>query len=223
MLEGDGKSRIAFVTVGQSPRDDVLPEILSSLHGQAEVTEFGALDGLQNEEIEALAPVNGERRLCTRLRSGRQVITSKNKTALRLNSIFGELEQKDFNIIVLLCTGYFKNVHCKGLFVESQRLVDNFVAALAFGGKSVGVMVPLAEQIEEEGAPVTYERAKVACASPYSGDRLREAGGELSETDIIVMHCMGYSEAMRQTVAEASGKPVILARRVVAAGIDQLI
>jgi hypothetical protein len=36
------------------------------------------------------------------------------------------------------------------------------------------------------------------------------------------MHCMGYTEAMRQTVAEVSKRPVLLARRLVATAVAQL-
>ncbi|MCP5371553.1 MAG: AroM family protein [Hyphomicrobiales bacterium] len=217
------KSRIAFVTVGQSPRDDILPEMLARLGGEVEVTEVGVLDGLDDTRIADLAPAEGERRLCTRLRDGREVVTSKAKTGDRLNGILADLSRQGFDLIVLICTGYFENVHCDGLFIESQRLVDNYVAALAHGGRKVGVMVPLAEQTRENKDHTQYERTRITHASPYSGDRLREAGRELADVDLIVMHCMGYSEDMRRTVAEAAGKPVVLARRVIAAGIDQLI
>lgn len=222
-METAGKHRITFVTVGQSPRDDIMPDILTAMRCDAEVTQIGALDGLDDRQIMALAPENGERRLCTRLRDGREVITSKRQTALRLNAIFTGMAQQDSNITVLLCTGYFDDIECGGLFIESQRLVDSFVSAVAYGGRSVGVMVPLAAQTGEAAAPVGYQRSRIVHASPYSGDRLREAGRELADVDLIVMHCMGYSEQMRQTVVDITKKPVILARRVVAAGLDQLI
>jgi protein AroM len=60
-------------------------------------------------------------------------------------------------------------------------------------------------------------------ASPYISGRLEKAAKELRGTDIIVMHCMGYSEAMRETVAKVSGRPVLLARRLVAAAVAQLV
>jgi protein AroM len=37
------------------------------------------------------------------------------------------------------------------------------------------------------------------------------------------MHCMGYTEAQRAVVAEASGRPVLLARRMVASALSQLL
>ena len=215
--------KLATVTVGQSPRDDVLPEILDRLHGETEVSQFGVLDGLNESELADMAAVGDEARLCTRLNDGREVITSKTKTGERLSGLLNDLTQQGFDEVVLLCTGYFENVHCERPFTESQRLVDGYVAAMAYGGRKIGVMVPVAEQMQEAKGHTDYNVAEITHASPYSGDRLREAGRELADMDMIVMHCMGYSGDMRRAVAESSGKPVVLARDVVAAGIDQLI
>ena len=216
--------KVAFVTVGQSPRVDLVPELLSSMRSTIDHDEFGALDDLTPREIAAMAPVGDEPRLCTRLRDGSQVITAKGQTAERLNAIFTRLDAAGYGLIVLLCTGYFRTLRCDGLFIESQRLVDGFVAAMAHGGKKVGVMVPLAEQIaEHDAAAAGYPVAAAAHASPYSGNRLEEAARELSGVDLIVMHCMGYNEDMRRRVAEASGKPAVLSRRVIAAGVDQFV
>ena len=60
-------------------------------------------------------------------------------------------------------------------------------------------------------------------ASPYDGDRFQQAAGELAQADLIVMHCMGYSDAMREKMAELTGKPVLLARRMVATAVAQLL
>ncbi|WP_333904711.1 AroM family protein, partial [Achromobacter insolitus] len=38
--------RVAFFTIGQSPRSDVVPEMASLLGARVRIDEFGALDGL---------------------------------------------------------------------------------------------------------------------------------------------------------------------------------
>ena len=215
--------KLAVVTVGQSPRDDVLPEIEDRVRGQMQITQFGVLDGLSDSEISDMAAVGDERRLCTRLRDGREVVTSKAKTGERLNGILNDLTGQDFDDVLLLCTGYFENVNCNRPYIESQRLVDGYVAAMSNGGRKIGIMVPVAEQMKEAKEHTDYDVSATAFASPYSDGNLRDAGAQLADMDIIVMHCMGYSQSMRQTVAQSSGRPVILARDVVAAGIDQLI
>jgi len=215
--------KLAAVTVGQSPRDDILPEIRQTIGDDIDITEVGVLDNLTADEIAAMAPVGNETRLCTRLRDGSEVVISKAKTAIKLNTVLGDLAKGDFDDIVLLCTGYFEDVHCSQPLIESQRLVDGYLAAMSFGNRKIGVMVPLAEQAEEPKQHADYKSAAVTYASPYSGDRLREAGQQLANMDLIVMHCMGYTNAMRQTVMEASGRPVVLARNVIASGIKQLL
>jgi protein AroM len=180
--------KLAAVTVGQSPRNDIVPEIRDAIHGEIDITEIGVLDRLDGDEIADMAPLTGESRLCTRLRDGGEVITSKAKTGERLNLIMDELSGGSFDEIVLLCTGYFEHAHSSQPFIESQRLVDGYVAAMAFGGRKIGVMVPVAEQINEPKNHAGYECAAITHASPYSGDRLREAGRQLSDMDLIVMH-----------------------------------
>ena len=59
--------------------------------------------------------------------------------------------------------------------------------------------------------------------SPYSGDRLEDAAHEVTGCDLVVMHCMGYTEHMRGRVVAALDKPVLLARRIVAGAIQQVI
>ena len=60
----------------------------------------------------------------------------------------------------------------------------------------------------------------VAAASPYTGtpDELAAAATSLRErgAGIIALDCMGYTEAMRDIVATATGLPVVLARSVAA-------
>jgi len=48
--------RIAFLTIGQAPRDDVVPELMAMLdvgHDRMRCDQFGALDGLTEAEIAA--------------------------------------------------------------------------------------------------------------------------------------------------------------------------
>jgi protein AroM len=64
---------------------------------------------------------------------------------------------------------------------------------------------------------------RVTNASPYEGDRFLEAGRELACCDVIVMHCMGYTAAMRRKLAEGAGVPTISAPELVAGVLRQLL
>ncbi|MDR3533618.1 MAG: AroM family protein [Rhodopila sp.] len=217
--------RVAFVTIGQSPRSDVMPDILAETRVRFEVTERGALDGLDDAAIAALAPRPGEERLVSRLRDGREVLLGKPAIDRRLHEILAELDEGGFDLLVLLCTGEFSRFTLRTPFIEPQHTVDHFVQGLAYGAQRIGILLPNAVQIEEfHGIPGV--ETKAASASPYlAGNEaaLREAAASLADTDIIVMHCIGYSEAMRQVVKQASGRPVLVSRRLVAHAIDLVL
>ena len=59
--------------------------------------------------------------------------------------------------------------------------------------------------------------------SPYGDDDFEAVGRSLTQCDLIVMHCMGYTATQRDTVAAAAGRPVLLARRLVSAALSQLL
>jgi len=215
--------RAAFVTIGQSPRDDIVPAMRAWLGEDLEICELGALDPLTRADITALAPKPGEHRLITRLKDGTEVAVAKAAIRDRLQALFDDLDEQGFDFIVLLCTGYFEHLHSRTLLVEAQRVADHLTQALVEGARRIGVLVPSAEQMAELHQIVPGEvEVKAAFASPYSGDRFVLAGRELAECDLVVMHCMGYDEAMRAKVAKASGRPVLLAQRMLAAAVAQL-
>ncbi len=58
-------SVVGLVTIGQSPRSDVVPEIAALIGPGVDVQEAGALDGLGHSEIEALAPTGHDEILVT--------------------------------------------------------------------------------------------------------------------------------------------------------------
>ena len=69
--------RVAFVTIGQTPRSDLVPEILARIGAPVEAVEFGALDGMGAAEIAAAAPRPGEASLATRLAGGGEAVVAK--------------------------------------------------------------------------------------------------------------------------------------------------
>ncbi|MEA2731830.1 MAG: protein AroM, partial [Acetobacteraceae bacterium] len=172
-----------------------------------------------------LAPRPGEERLVSRLRDGREVLLGKPAIDRRLHAILAELDAGGFDLLVLLCTGQFTRFSLRTPFIEPQHTVDHFVQGLAYGAERIGILLPNAAQIEEfHGIPGMATKA--AGASPYLADPeagLRKAGAELADTDMIVMHCIGYSEAMRQVVKQASGRPALVSRRLVAHAIDLML
>lgn len=217
-------STVRFVTIGQTPRTDMVPDLVARLPEGTVVREAGALDGLDRAAVAALAPGPGEQRLVTRMAAGTQVIVGKAKIQARLQKIFDGFGRDPSVVTVLVCTGEFPELRGPGVFLDAQHLVDHGVAAICAGMGKIGLMLPAAEQADEfHFKPAPHQELRITWASPYVGDRFAEAGRELSGCDAVVMHCMGFTEEQRRRVATASGRPVLLARRFVAAAVAQLL
>ena len=56
-------STLALLTIGQTPRNDIVPELTCWLPDTIQVQEFGALDGQSEEEIQRLRPESSDHRL----------------------------------------------------------------------------------------------------------------------------------------------------------------
>lgn len=223
------KIRAAFVTIGQTPRTDIVPEMAAEICAglppdSIEIAEFGVLDGLTGAELDAMQAREGEASFATRLRDGTEMVSSVARTEARLNVLLAEIDGQGFDIVVLLCTGTHIAPLANTLVVEAQRVVDATVEALAASSRRLGVILPLERQVDEFAERHDFARtARVIAASPYSGDDIEARAGALAECDLVVMHCMGYSEAMLAQVRRAVPAPVLLSRRVVAGVVRQMI
>jgi DNA-binding CsgD family transcriptional regulator len=63
-----------------------------------------------------------------------------------------------------------------------------------------------------------FQSAHASINGGYS-EHLTEAAGGVSAADLIVMHSIGYTEAMAQLIVREVGKRVVTARRIIAAAI----
>ncbi len=219
--------RIGFVTIGQSPRVDVVPEMVPLLPPSCEIVEIGALDGLSDSEIEQLTPQEGDYLLITRLADGRSVTVMRDAILARLQGCVDQLVARGVDLVALLCTGDLPSLVCPVPLVLPQPLLYHTVAALAAAGAKIGVVIPLAGQVEQmrrQWAELGMSPA-MAPANPYGdGGEWQDAGRNLAAmgADLLVMDCLGYTQKAKQAVREASGKPVILARSLLARVICEI-
>lgn len=217
------RKRVAFVTIGQAPRPDILDEMLPLWGDAFEIEEHGALDGLSRDDITALGPTPGEARLVSRLRDGSEVVLRADAVHDRVERVVRRLDDGERDVLVLLCTGPFEGLESRSFLLKAQAVVDYGMQPFCEGAIRIGVLVPHAQQRETfHYAPSDGQELVVSHASPYSDDRFDEAAEELSASDVIVLHCMGYTEAQRARIAERTGRPVLLARRLVASAVAQL-
>lgn len=222
------KKIIGTVTIGQSPRTDVIPDVASVLGPDVEIREAGALDGLSKEEIASFIPQKGDYVLVTRLADGSSVQVAERYITPRVNEKIAAHFKSGISVVLLLCTGEFPDFEEGGLLIRPQKVLFNAVAAVAEGMR-VGVLTPSQEQVEqaEHRWKMISPHAKAVPASPYvdAEAAVKKAAEELREwkADIAVLDCIGYTLANRAVVREITGKPVLLARGVAASMVKELI
>ncbi len=222
------KKRIGTVTIGQSPRVDVIPEITAILGSDVEIAEAGALDGLTHEEIAGMAPGKEDYVLVTRLADGTSVQVAERCITPRIHRKIDEHFESGIQLVLLLCTGEFPDFETGGLLIRPQKVLFNAVAAVA-EGRRLGILTPSPEQVvqAERRWKQVGKEVRAVPSSPYI-DALEQASAaarELKEwgADITVMDCIGYTGEMRRLVAEITGKPVVLARGIAARTVAELL
>jgi AroM protein. len=219
--------KVGAVTIGQSPRVDVVPEMCAILGPDIEIVEGGALDGLSAEEIAALAPRAGEYVLVTKLNDGRSVTIGKEYIIPRLQAQIDRLVNAGAEGILLLCTGNLPPFACSKMVLSPQVILQHFVAGVA-AGRRLGVITPDPAQVERTLGRWTANHdgpVRVVPASPYGReDHVDTAALALKawHPDLIVLDCIGFDQAMKQAVARLTGVPVVLPRNVVARTLAEL-
>jgi protein AroM len=209
---------VGAITIGQSPRPDVVPEMRALLGREVRVVERGALDRLTPDEIAALARKGAGPVLVTRLRDGAEVRIREDVLVPRVAACVRELED-EVELILLLCTGSFPPLPSRRPILSPEPVLYNVVRSL--GARHVGVLTPAAEQLafQRERWQRIAERVTVGVASPYGPPGAVCAAAEQlarTDADVVVMDCIGYTGAMKALVRERVRRPVVLARSALA-------
>lgn len=215
---------IGVITLGQTPRVDLIPEFQGELGSFFDLIQCGALDTIQPKEIPPLK--EDERALVSRLKNGEEVRFSPTFIHPYLQSCVDMLIHQRVELIILLCTGQLPPLESSLLLIEPNRIIEGVVGALA-KDCSIDLIVPHPRQVKEQ----LSKRSRiglvgnVVSASPYGSRKaLVNAATYLkkSASSFVLLDCMGYSQASRQLVMEITGKRVLLPRSLVAAMIRQL-
>ena len=225
MIETMGK--IGLITIGQSPRDDVVPEMRAILGREYEIVEAGALDdytinGVLDQEV-----LPEDYILITRMRDGTEVKVTKRFVVPLVQRRISDMEEDGVKVILVLCTGKFPEFKSRALVVTPSEIVRGVVNGSIRRGR-LGVVYPAEEQTtkaeEEWGGDGLHVYADVA--SPYGSDEdLERLVDRLSEEDLdlILLNCMGFNNKMKRLIRKRTGKPVIQANALVARVLKELV
>jgi protein AroM len=222
------KKKIGIITIGQSPRSDVVPEMTAFFGEGVEVLERGALDGLNLEQVRAYEPDAGMTHLCTCMRDGSEVVVAKEKLLPKIQEAIDDLNREPVSLILLLCVGEFPQFRSARLVVEPQKIVDHCIAGLIGASHRLGIVIPIAEQEDwvRETFSMLTPSITVTVASPYGGqNEVPAAAAVLKEAacDLIVMYCMGFNRQLTRPIREITAKPVIVSSTIVARTIAELL
>ena len=219
--------KIGILTIGQSPRPDVVGELSRVLGGEYEIIEKGALDDYSVEELRKRRVSPGERILVTKLRDGQEIKISHDFVLSNIQKCIDYLEANETEITLLLCTGKFPEFKSKHLVVQPSEIVRGTVTASLRSGK-LAVVVPAREQIPKARSDAFGKDVEVYydTASPYgSVNELKEMADRIAKenVDLVFLDCMGFTREMKQIVKQKTGRPVILSNALIARVLQELV
>lgn len=218
------QARILFVTIGQSPRKEMLSDLTEGLALPAKIFEIGLLDGLSGSEIEDLRAESEEVAVLARLANGVWEVVSRRKIANLAHEKIAAIGEREFDLVVLMSTGIFRDLESTCPTVNAQRAIDSAVISVAAQGDNVGIICPLYQQTQDFDIPSLSLFETISRHAPHANtQQLRKAAQALKDCAYIVLHSVGYTENDRDVVAEVTGKPVILPRRIIANSIRLIL
>jgi protein AroM len=209
---------VGLVTIGQSPRTDITPDIVAQLPDEVDIVEAGALDEFDSaEEVwEAVGPREDEPIFVTRLRDGTSVTVDRDSVIDLIQARIDELSE-EVSTIGVLCTGDFPAFDSAVPILEPSDLLHAWASSIVEDG-TIGILMPKAEQLDQTVEKWEGFDVVAAAGSPYTDDDEVTPAAEAIGTDIdlVVMDCMGYTPEMKATVQKKTGAGVLLGRSVLA-------
>ncbi len=153
------------------------------------------------------------------MRGGTEVLLSHSKVMSRLAILLHRIDDMEYNLIVVLCTGTAPTVSLNTPCIWAMSLLDNAINDLVQQSCNVGIIVPDFRQI-----PASSQHHYTS-ASPYmnTSNALQQAAKDLSDCKNIFMKCMGYSEAMRTEVQSLTNAKVLTPRILVSKTVSEFV
>lgn len=218
---------VGVITIGQTPRPDVVKQLRLILGDEPTILVAGALDEATETEISSMTPNRSEDSLFTFLRSGEQVIVGKAEIAVLVRRCMDRFAQQGVDVILISCTAAFRNLTPKGNLVLPYLVLPSLVHAILPAGR-LGIFTPLAsqeDQVRAKWSSFGWELSVQALLPREMTPELESSARHMAATSphLIVMDCMGYSQAMKERVRAATGIPTILAITTAARAVQELI
>ena len=212
--------KIGAVTIGQSPRVDIIPEIRAVVGSGVEIVERGALDGISLKEVNDFYSGPSDSILITRMKDGTEVKVNREHILTRLKNCILALENEGIEISILLCTEEFPEIQSKSLLLRPDRVLQSMVQAILSKGE-IGVIVPSLDQIQttKKKWNSTGISVVVETISPYSGTegQVIEIANKFKDlgVDMTILDCIGFTRVVQTVFRNVTKKPVLLPRTII--------
>lgn len=216
---------LGILTLGQAPREDVIPTFRNILGSNVSFLQRGALDNLSSQEMDLIKASPEDIGIETRLLSGESVLVIKDLLLAKLMVKAGELEAK-CEWVLLLCSGQFPALKLSHPnIIQPIDFIKPIIKAIA-KEKSLCIIGPKSDMAL---APAQWrdcaKNVFTAACSPYSHEKNLESAASNSlegGADVIFMDDMGFNEEQRQVVRKISGVTTINATSLTARVIAEL-
>ncbi|MCJ7659096.1 MAG: AroM family protein [Anaerolineales bacterium] len=204
------RKRIGALTIGQSPRPDLVAPLMQLLP-DCEIIQAGALDDLAPGELPETT--NAIYPLVTRMQNGDAVMVDESFIAPKLQQAQNRLETRGVAATMLLCSGSFAHLHATRPIFKPFKIGCSVLGALNM--KSIGLITPVAAQeipIRQRWESMGYETT-VWKADLGNQDQAfqQQIGGRINTNilDCIVLDYVGYPLAQVIQLQRSIDQPVI--------------
>ena len=218
--------KIGVVTIGQTPRPDIISLAKKVLGQDYKVVLAGALDDLTFEKIPKFEPEEYILIAGIRDRAGKRksVRVTREFLVPLIQKRIVQLEKENVNIIIIWCAGRFPVFKSEAIIIRPSEILKGVVNAVFKKGR-LGVVYPGKEQLIWAKPEWSKEGIMVYADTPGRSKSRNEEEKLLAERlaekdlDLILLNCAGFGSKIKKIIQEKTGKPVIqtnsLALRVV--------
>ena len=227
MTTAGTRGQLGVLVIGQAPRPDIERELRAVLGEGVGIRLVGALDGLSRETIDGLRPEADHDALFTTLPDGSDVVISKAEVTKRAQARLDHLAEAGIEVTLMNCTGVFEGLVPRGHLLFPSAVLTGVVRGLLPRGR-LGVFAPLAEQeatMKAKWGQGDWHVDVLTLRPGTTGAELDAAARAMAarRPDLIVLDCMGYTQAMKSRVREVAGVRAVLAVSAAARAVHELL
>ncbi|HSG16474.1 MAG TPA: AroM family protein [Anaerolineae bacterium] len=202
---------IGALTIGQSPRPDLVAPLKSRLPEECQILQAGALDGLIKASLPAVQ--NETYPLTTRMRDGSSVVIEEFFLAAKLQQALDQLEEQGVMATILLCAGTFSDLN--GVHPLFKPFAIGRAVINSLGLNKIGLIAPIKEQeapIRQRWQTAGFQPTVWTADLAQQDERFIQQLDELIEVnklECIVLDYVGHPEPIVSQLRATAAVPLI--------------